>query len=678
MAGVIGGPGNIDGPASRAHFRSPRGVAERYGALLIADSGNQTIRKYDPATGTVTTLAGAAGESGTTDGVGVAARFIEPRSVVVDLPIYSPEPSKGAWVADKDCIRTLDPSSGAVGTFVGTCGVAGQQDGLPPNASFDTIDSMIVGPRRDALYVCDNRSGVRRIDLSTREVKTLLANPSDFACTYVAADPQNWRVYVGPSDSPIFYFSDQMSGGPGVNPPRYGAGYTNSPNDLLTRGFSFVPGYGIYQLGAIHPVIYHYQIGNTEFDSMPFSGSLAEPAFVDGPVSQARWYDPTAVNTSRTSLYVVDMDSIRQVDLAAMTVSTPLGVHDNTIPADGALGTGRMTGPIAIASDPVGNVYVADVSFYDLRQGITPGVRGNVIRRIDPSGALAPFAGTPVVAMPSLIPIDGTATEATFGVPTAMVYVDGVLYIVDLYGQAIRAVKVSDGSVTTVAGRLGTAGYAEGAGGAARFAFYSQLPESGPPFGGGIASDGTNLYVADTANHAIRKIVIATGEVSTLAGGTKGTANGTGKAAQFLEPLGVAYDRGILYVADRQDNVIRSIDVASAAVTTLAGVSGVAGSTDGDATTATFASPGGLLADGLGGLHVADSYASTTPSGLLRRVDLVTGTVSTIAGTRGQSGVARGPAPSTLNCPAGIALTPAGDTLVSDACDGVIALLSAW
>jgi hypothetical protein len=63
--------------------------------------------------------------------------------------------------------------------------------------------------------------------------------------------------------------------------------------------------------------------------------------------------------------------------------------------------------------------------------------------------------------------------------------------------------------------------------------------------------------------------------------------------------------------------------------------------------------------------------------GLLRRVDIATRTVSTLAGTAGQSGVATGPLPSTLNCPTGLALTPSGDTLVSDVCDGVVVLLSA-
>jgi hypothetical protein len=673
MAGVIGGAGNIDGPASRAHFRSPQGIAEYYGWLLVSDSANHTIRKYDPKTDLVTTLAGTAGLSGTADGIGPTARFRTPASIVADTVLTGNAPSKGVWVADLEnyCIRSLDPVSGRVGTLAGACGTSGHQDGTPPNASFGYIYGLTLGPRRDALYACDQGSGVRRIDVMTGQVTTIA---SPVKCLHMATDTYNLTVYESETDDSIGHFSDAVAGGPGPNTK---IAYTSAVIPEHDQdGFAFAPGHGIFTPGGLHPVIYHYDPSKPAFDPAPLTGSPTERGTVDGPIDQARWYRATEIDAApagRSSLYAVDLDTIRSIDLVAMTVSTVTGAHDNVALVDGPVGTGRMTGPSAIASDPAGNVYVADVGFYE-----TKTVAANVIRKIDASGALTKLSGAAWLAQPAQVPLDGSATDATFGIPASMVYVEGTLYVVDLYGQAIRAVKVSDGSVTTLAGELGTGGYQEGAGGSARFSFYSQLPSSGLPRGAGIASDGTNLYVADTANHAIRKIVIATGAVSTLAGGTQGTANGTGKAAQFLQPLGLAYDRGILYVADGQDNVLRSIDVATAGVSTLAGLSGVAGTADGDAKTATFASPSGLLADRIGSLYVVESYASATPSGLLRRVDLATGVVSTVAGTRGQSGVARGPAPSTLNCPSGIALTPAGDTLVSDLCDGVVVLLSAW
>ena len=106
------------------------------------------------------------------------------------------------------------------------------------------------------------------------------------------------------------------------------------------------------------------------------------------------------------------------------------------------------------------------------------------------------------------------------------------------------------------------------------------------PFG--IASDGAgNLYVADTDNSTIRKIVIATKAVTTVAGSAvqTGSMDGTGAAALFDHPTGVACDgAGNLYVADYNNSTIRKIVIATRAVTTFAGRPGLAGDTDGTGT----------------------------------------------------------------------------------------------
>jgi hypothetical protein len=104
------------------------------------------------------------------------------------------------------------------------------------------------------------------------------------------------------------------------------------------------------------------------------------------------------------------------------------------------------------------------------------------------------------------------------------------------------------GVVTTLAGST-TGGSSDGVGVAASFNYPN-----------GVATDGTNVYVADSFNHMIRKIVISTGAVSTLAGSTtSGSANGTGTAASFDHPIGVATDGTNLYVADTDNNMIREI-----------------------------------------------------------------------------------------------------------------------
>jgi len=106
----------------------------------------------------------------------------------------------------------------------------------------------------------------------------------------------------------------------------------------------------------------------------------------------------------------------------------------------------------------------------------------------------------------------------------------------------------TSGAVTTLAG-TGSSGSANGTGTSASFNY----PD-------GITTDGTNLYVADYGNHLIRKIVISTGVVTTVAGtGSSGSANGTGTSASFNSPTGITTDGTNLYVSDYGNHLIRKI-----------------------------------------------------------------------------------------------------------------------
>ena len=119
----------------------------------------------------------------------------------------------------------------------------------------------------------------------------------------------------------------------------------------------------------------------------------------------------------------------------------------------------------------------------------------------------------------------------------------------DRDNHLIRKIVISTGAVTTVAG-TGSSGSANGTGTSASF--------NGPT---GISTDGTNLYLADYNNHLIRKIVISTGAVTTVAGtGSSGSANGTGTSASFYNPIAITTDGTNLYVADFDNHLIRQIE----------------------------------------------------------------------------------------------------------------------
>ena len=180
---------------------------------------------------------------------------------------------------------------------------------------------------------------------------------------------------------------------------------------------------------------------------------------------------------------------------------------------------------------------------------------------------------------------DDTGTAARFYNPHGITTDGTNLYVPDDGSHTIRQIVIATGVVTTLAGTAGVSGSDDGIGAAALFFSPSA-----------ITTDGTNLYVADNSNNTIRQIVIATGMVTTLAGtaGVFGSADGTGAAAQFAFPYGITTDGINLYVADTNNHTIRQIVIATGVVTTLAGTAGVSGSTDDTGAAAQFAFPFGI------------------------------------------------------------------------------------
>ena len=244
---------------------------------------------------------------------------------------------------------------------------------------------------------------------------------------------------------------------------------------------------------------------------------------------------------------------------------------------------------------------------------------------------------------------DATGTAASFSKPSYLVFdASDNLYVTDNTNHKIRKIT-SAGVVTTFAG--GAAGPFDGTGTTARF--------NGP---NGITHDASgNFYVADASNHKIRKMTSA-GVVTTFAGtGSPGTADGTGTAAGFFQPSGIAIDAsGNLYVAELYANRIRKITPA-AVVTTFAGsLAFAAGSTDGTGTAATFNGPTSIAIDASDNLYVAENGGNK-----IRKITSA-GVVTTLAGS-GVAGSTDGiGTAATFNAPAGIAVDALGNVYVTE------------
>jgi sugar lactone lactonase YvrE len=255
---------------------------------------------------------------------------------------------------------------------------------------------------------------------------------------------------------------------------------------------------------------------------------------------------------------------------------------------------------------------------------------------------------------------NAAGTSALFNSP-AGVCVDssGVVYVADQTNHAIR--KITGGVVTTLAGSS-TFGYTNAVGTSAGFHNPSSCA---------VDSAG-NVYVADSANSAVRKIS-PTGSVSTLAGsaaGTVGFANGVGTSATFRNLNGVAVDAaGNVYVADLNNHAIRKV-TPSGTVTTLAG-SGSSGFVNGVGAAATFNQPFNVAVDAAGSVV----YVADFGNHAIRKIETATGTVTTYAG--GVTGFTNGVGASAqFKSPPGVALDAAGVVYVADYGNNVIRMIA--
>jgi hypothetical protein len=249
---------------------------------------------------------------------------------------------------------------------------------------------------------------------------------------------------------------------------------------------------------------------------------------------------------------------------------------------------------------------------------------------------------------------DGMGTNSKFIGPTGVsISSDGLFVLVaDRDSHLIRHIILSTASVSTLAGVAGSAGATNGIGTNSQF---------NNPRGVSISPDGLFALVAEWNNFLIRHIILSTATVSTLAGvvGSAGATNGIGTNSQFshLHGISISPDGHFALVADWNNHLIRHIILSTASVSTLAGVAGSAGATNGMGTNSQFINPRGvsISPDGLFAL-VADSG-----NNLIRHIILSTASVSTLAGVAGSAGATNGIGTnSQFNCPTGVSISPDG------------------
>jgi sugar lactone lactonase YvrE len=576
------------------------------GNVFVTDDQNSTIRKITPE-GVVTTIAGLAGHPGSTDGMNSDARFNTPDGVAVDN-------AGNVYVADilNHTIRKLTPAgtNWVVTTIAGTAGVIGSANGTNSAARFNYPQGLAIDGAGN-LYVADSDN------FTVRKVTPVGTN---WVVTTIAGRAGSFGALDGTNNTARF------NGFVGVAVDAAGNVYVADTDNHTIR--------------QVTPI-------GTNWVVTTLAGSPGNPGSADGTGNTARFIYPYGVAPdSAGNLYVTDTisnDTIRKMTRVGTNwvVTTLAGLGGNYGGTDGAGNVALFKGPAAVTVDSTGNIYVADQVNHTIRK-VTP------VGEVTTLAGLAGYGGS----------ANGTNSAARFWAPVGIAADSvGNLYVAEQENSTIRKMMPvgTNWAVTTLAGLAGNFGSTEGTGAGARFA--------GPA---GVAVDGVgNLYVCDTGNHTIRR-VSPTGSVTTRAGlaETPGSADGTGSAARFYNPTGVAVDTATnLYVADTWNHTIRKI-TPTRVVTTIAGQAGSSGSADGIGNTARFNYPSSIAVASVGSIYVADTYNNTirklTPIG-------TNWVVTTLGGMPGFYGTADGTGSTTrFSNPNGVAMDSAGNLYVAD------------
>jgi uncharacterized repeat protein (TIGR01451 family) len=560
LAGTFGVSGSADGIGNGASFYYPCGIAvDSAGNVYVSEILNQTIRKITP-TGVVSTIAGTAGVSGSTDGPGAVARFSNPADLAIDS-------TGNLYVADNlnSTIRKIVLGSSvrdiSVSTFAGTAGVVGSNNGTGAAASFNGPYGLSVDGAGN-VYVADTYNHTIRKITSARVVST-------------------------------------FAGAAGIHGAADGTGSAaqfNTPTDVT--------------VDSAGTLLYVADYGNNEIRKITsrrvvstFAGSVNNPpggvGCVEGIGRAARFGNPSGIALAGTTIYVADANNTIRKITSNGVVTTLAGTPGVAGSADGTGAAAQFNYPFGVAADSKGNVYVADSGNCTIRKIVAA------------TGVVTTLAGAAGVVGYA----DGTGPTAQFSNPysVAVDSAGSTVYVADTFNQVVRKINVSTGAVTTLAGYQpdGIVADVDGTGSNARL-----------NFPGGIAVDKNgNVYVTEQIGSTIRKITPG-GVVTTLAGtftfnDNYGSADGTGHAARFYSPWGIAVDaKGTLYVADYGNDTIRKI-TSTGVVTTLGGVPGANGMKDANGSGARFWYPAGIASDATGKIYIADRNNSEIRTGVL-------------------------------------------------------------
>lgn len=558
--------------------------------LVTAPRPPEALAYPDPPPGLLETYAGG----GVVDEVTATLSPVDPTNVLVD-------PSGNLYIAQSESarVRKVD-TSGIIDTFAGNGlnGTAG--DGGPSD------QASLYGPQgiaRDSagnIYIGEG-GAVRRVDV-TGTISTFAGGCSCNDLDGYLATETNF----GSISSLAFDGSGNL--------------YVAEPFQHRVRRIS--------TSGIVTTVAGNGSPGYLE------DGVLATSTSLNGPQGIAL--------DSAGNLYIADTDNNRIRKVAGGVISTVAGDGTYGFAVDGVPATGTpLARPQDVKLDSSDEIWIADSE-------------SNRVLNVDGTGVITTTAGGGDCCS---LGDGGLATDAMLDGPRGIAFgPSGDLYIADNFSRRVRKVDLS-GIITTVAGN-GTSFHGDG--GPATEAMLSR-PR-------GLVVDGSgNLFIADAHNHRVRKVDGA-GTISTVAGDGNCCFSGDGVPAtstSLNSPGGVDLDSaGNLLIADSFNNRVRKVD-GTGTITTVAGDGDCCYTGDGVAATATsINNPQGIALDASNNIFIADSANHR-----IRKVDAVTGVITTIAGngTEGFSGDGGAATIASLSQPHDVAVDLSGNVYIADA-----------
>lgn len=671
-----GGPIGDGKPATEATFKQPNDViVDAAGNLFIADNLNHRVRKVDGATGIITTIAGG-GTSGSGDGgPATEAEVAFPSTIASDA-------GGNLYIGDSSpspTIRRVDARTGIITTVA---------------RNLCTVNGMAFGPD-GSLYLAEHCHRVRKVDVQTGMV-TPVAGTGDFGFSGDGG-PATEALLSTPADVAFnaagdLFIADRgrirkVNRADGIITTIAGIGPVSGPllnnipaisAEIQPAGLAFDSSGNLYLSRGRPHWVQRIDAQTGLISGVAGVNNTREPNHGDGgPALDADLNGPVGLAFDPAgNLLIADGGNrrIRRVDRNGII---------NTVAGGGPVGDGgpatsaQLSFPAGIALDGVGNLYIADRNHYRIRKlGLD-------------SGTISTVAGTGIEGIGAQGDGDPATAASVAGTTGVAIDSKGNLFFSHRFGL-VRRVDVATGVITTYAGRCCDANARLGDGGPATRANLGH-------FGGGLAFDANdNLYIANPDNHRIRRVDSRTRIITTVAGtgpDNCGTATaspecprggpmaevgdgGPAAAAKLYAPPSVILDRaGNLYIADEQNHRVRKVDAVTGIITTVAGTGHLPGSeADGIPATQARVVPGWLAFDASENL-----YISETQNNRLRKIDANSGIITTVVG--GRLSVAPGDGGPALQGsviqPRGMVVDGRGDLYIADSVHNAVRVVYA-